>query len=90
VHGTISISNRAAFSQTKERLSMTQTRDENQQVESIDQLAKHPLPSWPTSKPGPKVTEPTVGMKRVRGRNEQVVEVDYDQELGKSGARGEK
>jgi len=41
-----------------------------------------PLPPWPTSKPGPMVTEPLPGTKRVHLRTEQVVEIDYDQELG--------
>ncbi len=41
-----------------------------------------PLPHWPTSKPGPKVTEPPPGTKRVHLRKEQVVEIDYDQERG--------
>ncbi len=41
-----------------------------------------PLPHWPTSKPGPEVTEPPPGTKRVHLRKEQVVEIDYNQELG--------
>jgi len=41
-----------------------------------------PLPHWPTSKRGPMVTEPPPGQKRVHLRTEQVVEIDYDQELG--------
>jgi hypothetical protein len=41
-----------------------------------------PLPPWPTSKPGPMVTEPPIGTKRVPLRTEQVIEIDYDQELG--------
>jgi hypothetical protein len=41
-----------------------------------------PLPQWPTSKPGPMVTEPPPGQKRVPLRTEQVVEIDYDQERG--------
>ncbi len=41
-----------------------------------------PLPHWPTSKPGPMVTEPPPGQKRVPLRTEQVVEIDYDQERG--------
>lgn len=41
-----------------------------------------PLPPWPTSKPGPLVTEPPPGQKRVHLRKEQVVEIDYDQERG--------
>ncbi len=41
-----------------------------------------PLPHWPTSRPGPMVTEPPPGTKRVHLRKEQVVEIDYDQERG--------
>jgi hypothetical protein len=40
------------------------------------------LPPWPTSKPGPMVTEPPAGQKRVPHRTEQVIEIDYDQEHG--------
>lgn len=42
-----------------------------------------PLPHWPTSKPGPLVTEPPPGTRRMHLRTEQVVEINYDQELGK-------
>jgi len=41
-----------------------------------------PLPPWPTSKRGPMVTEPPPGQKLVPLRTDQVVEIDYDQELG--------
>jgi len=41
-----------------------------------------PLPPWPTSKPGPMVTEAPPGSKRMPLRTEQVVEIDYDQERG--------
>jgi hypothetical protein len=41
-----------------------------------------PLPPWPTSKRGPMVTEPPPGQKRVPLRTDQVIEIDYDQELG--------
>ncbi len=41
-----------------------------------------PLPRWPTSRPGPMVTEPPPGTKSVHLRKEQVVEIDYDQERG--------
>ena len=53
------------------------------QQEKIRQKSKiPPLPPWPTSKPGPMVTEPPIGTKRVPLRTEQVIEIDYDQELG--------
>lgn len=61
-----------------------------QQVEGLDkQPAIPPLPLWPTSAPGPKVTEPPVGQRRLNVRTEQVVELNYDQEQGKSTIRGE-
>ena len=40
------------------------------------------LPHWPSSKPGPMVTQPPPGTKRFPLRTEQVIEVDYDQERG--------
>ena len=53
------------------------------QQEKIRQKSKiPPLPPWPTSKRGPMVTEPPIGTKRVPLRTEQVIEIDYDQELG--------
>ncbi len=65
-------------------------RVQQQQLEHADTQSKiPPLPSWPTSVPGPKVTEPPQGQRRVRWRTEQVVEVGYDEEQGKSTARGE-
>ncbi len=42
-----------------------------------------PLPVWPTSRPGPMMTEPPAGTKRLQLRPEQVVELGYDQEHGK-------
>lgn len=67
---------------------MEQTQQ--QQIERLDkQPAIPPLPPWPTSAPGPKVTEPPVGQKRLNMRTEQVVELQYDQEQGKSTIRGE-
>lgn len=53
------------------------------QQEIIRQKSKiPPLPPWPTSKRGPMVTEPPLGTKRVHLRKEQVIEIDYNQELG--------
>jgi hypothetical protein len=43
------------------------------------------LPRWPTSKPGPQVTEPPPGQKRVATRREQVAEIGYNQETGEPG-----
>jgi hypothetical protein len=66
------------------------TQSHNQQVERTNQRSPIPsLPPWPTSKPGPRITEPPAGQKRVPVRPEQVVEVDYDQEKGKSAVRSE-
>lgn len=67
---------------------MEQTQ--SQQIERTDQQpAIPPLPPWPTSRPGPKVTEPPAGQRRMHLRTEQVLEVNYDQEQGKSSLRGE-
>ena len=64
---------------------------QQRQVERTDQRpALPPLPPWPTSKPGPKVTEPPPGQRRVFLRTEQVVEVNYNAEQGKSSERGER
>ncbi|HLI71395.1 MAG TPA: hypothetical protein VKV19_16695 [Ktedonobacteraceae bacterium] len=65
-------------------------RVQQQQMERTDKQSKIPsLPPWPTSVPGPKVTEPPTGQKRMFWRTEQVVEVDYDEQQGKSTARRE-
>jgi hypothetical protein len=57
--------------------------NEASQLALIKQKSKiPPLPPWPTSKPGPMVTEPPPGGKRVHLRTDQVVEIDYDQEHG--------
>jgi len=57
--------------------------NEASQLETTPQKSKiPPLPPWPTSKRGPMVTEPPPGQKRVPLRTDQVIEIDYDQELG--------
>lgn len=62
---------------------MMEQENESTQLETITQKYKlPPLPHWPTSRPGPLVTEPPPGTKRVPLRTEQVVELDYDQERG--------
>jgi hypothetical protein len=66
---------------------MTQSNPE--QSEQTKKTTIPPLPPWPTSKPGPKVTEPPSGQKRVVPRTEQVVEINYDEEKGKSNVRRE-
>ncbi len=50
---------------------------------TLQRIKLPPLPQWPTSKPGPMVTEPPAGTKRMPLRSEQVVELNYDQEQGK-------
>ena len=63
-------------------MSMDQENEASPQA-IIKQKSKiPPLPRWPTSKPGPMVTEPPTGQKRVPLRTDQVVEIDYDQERG--------
>jgi len=37
---------------------------------------------WPSSEPGPQVTQPPPGQKPMRGRTDQMLEVGYDQEHG--------
>jgi hypothetical protein len=57
--------------------------NEASQMETLPQKSKMPpLPHWPTSKPGPMVTQPPPGQKRFPLRTEQVIETDYDQERG--------
>jgi hypothetical protein len=74
----------------KRRKELPMEQTQQQQIERLDkQPAIPPLPPWPTSAPGPKVTEPPVGQKRLNMRTEQVVELQYDQEQGKSTIRGE-
>src|SRR5438067_4122111 len=60
---------------------MTQEKEqETVKKASASKLPK--LPNWPTSRPGPQVTEPPPGQKRVATRREQVAEVGYNQETG--------
>ncbi len=62
----------------------------SQSIERTDKLpAMPPLPPWPTSRPGPKVTQPPAGSRRMHLRTEQVVEQNYDAERGKSAEREE-
>jgi hypothetical protein len=61
---------------------------ESSQLESTQKKPNiPPLPPWPTSKPGPMVTEPPPGQKRMPIRTEQVIEIDYDQERGVPASR---
>ena len=60
--------------------------DTEQQTTKAASSSKLPkLPKWPTSRPGPQVTEPPPGQRRVTMRTEQVVEVGYNQETGEPG-----
>ena len=55
----------------------------SQQLETISNKLKiPPLPNWPTSIPGPEVSELPPGQRRMPTRTDQVVEVGYDQETG--------
>ncbi len=66
------------------------TQNPGQSVESAEQhIVLPPLPAWPTSRPGPRVTEPPAGMKRLYTRSEQLVEADsdHDQVQGKAAAK---
>ncbi|HZU65747.1 MAG TPA: hypothetical protein VFA09_00590 [Ktedonobacteraceae bacterium] len=62
-------------------------QETQQELEQVEKKAKPgfpipPLPEWPTSKPGPFVTEPPPGQRRMPTRTEQVVEIEYNQETG--------
>ncbi len=60
---------------------------------SLEQVGRYhsipPLPPWPVSRPGPYITDPPPGMVRLPTRTDQVMEVGYNAEQGKSGARPE-
>ena len=60
-----------------------QLETSTEQPKTLQTSTLPPLPKWPTSKPGPMVTEPLPGTKRVQLRPEQVAEIGYNQELGK-------
>src|SRR5438128_984921 len=63
-------------------------QEQEQETTKASSPSKLPkLPNWTTSRPGPKVTEPLPGQKRVVKRTEQVVEVGYNQETGEPGVR---
>src|SRR5258707_4184289 len=60
-------------------------QETQQQLEKIEGKPGIPIPpllSWPTSIPGPLVTEPPQGQRRMSTRTDQVVEVEYNQETG--------
>ena len=64
--------------------------EKTQQIERTDQQTSiPPLPPWPTSQPGPRITEPPAGQRRISNRPEQVIEVGYDETQGKSTLRRE-
>lgn len=61
---------------------------QDQQLETVpektlQQSKLPPLPHWPTSKPGPRVTEPPAGTRLMHLRTEQTVAINYDQERGR-------
>ncbi len=43
------------------------------------------FPNWPTSKPGPHVSEAPPGQTRVAARSDQTTEIHYNQETGEPG-----
>jgi hypothetical protein len=62
-------------------------QETKQQLEKIEEKQKPgmpipPLPKWPTSVPGPQITQPPAGQRPMRTRTDQVVELEYDQETG--------
>jgi len=64
---------------------MDQAKEESQLETTQNKPKIPPLPPWPTSKPGPMVTEPPPGQIRMPLRTDQVVEIGYDQERGVPG-----
>jgi len=64
-------------------------QEAQQQLEKIEGkpgIPIPPLPRWPTSIPGPLVTEPPQGQRRMSTRTDQVVEVEYNQETFDAGS----
>ena len=67
-------------------------QETKQQLEKIEKKQKPgipipPLPKWPTSIPGPLITEPPLGQERMPTRTDQVVELEYNQETGTPATR---
>ncbi len=74
------------------------TQNQNQQIVPAPELPQQhapepklttipPLPHWPTSRPGPMVTDAPHGQRRLLVRSDQLIEIDYDQEHGQSSVR---
>ncbi len=64
---------------------------QQQKIEPSSEPSTIPqLPAWPTSIPGPKITPPPAGTRPMHIRTEQVIELNYDSEQGKSSARPDK
>jgi len=57
-----------------------ETQQQLEKIEGKPGIPIPPLPRWPTSIPGPLVTEPPQGQRRMATRTDQVVEVEYNQE----------
>lgn len=53
---------------------------EKKPKEQIQPVLKHF--TWPTSKPGPRATQPPPGQKKMPGRTDQAVEMSYSQQKG--------
>jgi hypothetical protein len=59
---------------------------EQKQEQPLQIQGNFPRFDWPTSKPGPHVTQPPPGQKLMPGRTDQVVEIAFNQDIGASGA----
>ncbi len=62
-----------------------QEQQEQQEKKELQKIL-HSYPNWPTSKPGPKATQPPPGMRPMQKRTEQMLEVGYNQETGEPAA----
>ncbi len=79
-----------AQQQEAEQQDTQNTQDSQQKQLQVNEMVsppatKYPNPpqlAWPTSKPGPRSTQPPPAQKPMPGRTEQVVEVGYNQETG--------
>ncbi|HYT33895.1 MAG TPA: hypothetical protein VEL69_02575 [Ktedonobacteraceae bacterium] len=59
---------------------------EQKQEQPLQIQGNLPRFDWPTSKPGPRVTQPPPGQKPMPGRTDQVVEIAFNQDTGSTPA----
>jgi len=59
---------------------------EQKQEQPLQIQGNLPRFDWPTSKPGPRVTQPPPGQKPMPGRTDQVVEIAFNQDTGSAPA----